>query len=128
MSADAPATNVAPPRDRVRHIWFPLVVIAIAVAWWVRRTAATDYTTLYHLLVIFGTAAIVSLWFVRSGPGSKVVRTRIVWGLFAAVVGWFIIFKPVYNGDMGIWRWRARFAADDDELLDAMQAAGEITD
>ena len=56
-------------RDRVRHVWFPLAVIALAVAWWLRRSAAMGYTTIVHVLVVLGSAALLSMWFVRCGPG-----------------------------------------------------------
>ena len=109
-STDAP-TTIAEPHRGARHVWFPIVVIAAAVAWWVRQATETDYATFYHVLVVLATAAAVSIWFARWGPGTTRTRNRLVWGVWLALFAWLALFKPVYNGDMGIWSWRLRWAA-----------------
>jgi outer membrane protein assembly factor BamB len=127
MPASTDSPSVSAP-DRVRHAWFPLVVIALAVAWWVRQTAATGYTTLYHVLVLLGSALLLAIWFVRYGPGQPLTRQRMVWAGLLAIVAWMIVMKPVFNGDMGIHRWKLRFARDADQLLAGISGTAEATD
>ena len=78
-----PATSSAISPDRVRHIWFPVAVVALAVAWWLRRSAATGYTTIAHVLVILISAALLSVWFVRCGGGRSACGNG-----SSAVAGW----------------------------------------
>ena len=40
----------------------------------------------------------------------------------------FLAFRPVYNGDMGIYRWRLRFAKGDDQALERLAPTGEAAD
>lgn len=115
-------------RRGVRHLWFPIVVVALTAAWWAWRASVTNYVTIYHIAVLFTAGAIVAIWFVRCGPGLKHTRTRIVWGVLCALFAWLLLFKPVYNGDMGIWRWRPRFAAADDQRLSAIAGSSVATD
>lgn len=115
-------------RDRARHIWFPLAVIAAAVGWWLWRAAASGYTTIFHVLVVLGTAALVSTWYARFGWGVRQTRKRIVRGGWLAFILWMIVMKPVYNGDMGIYRWKLRFASDADEMLAGLSGKSEATD
>lgn len=117
-----------PPCDRLRHVWFPLVVIALAVVWWLKRTSEMGYTTLYHVLVVVGSVALLAMWFVRCGPGRKRMREKIVWAGFAAFIAWMIVFKPVWNGDMGIYRWKLRFARAPDQALTALDASSVASD
>jgi outer membrane protein assembly factor BamB len=112
----------------MRHVWFPLAVILLAGAWWMRRTSEMGYTTLYHVLVVIGSVALIAVWFVRCGPGRKRIRSRIVWAGLLAFVAWMIVFKPVWNGDMGIYRWKLRFADAPDQSLDQISSAAEATD
>lgn len=124
-----PTTNLkSPPPDRVRHIWFPLAVVALAAFWWLRRTSEMGYTTLYHVLVILASVALLALWFIRCGPGRARMRRNIVRAGLAAFVLWMIVFKPVWNGDMGIYRWKLRFAPDPDEALASIAGEGEASD
>src|SRR3972149_1849184 len=110
-AATSNSSSTVPP-DRVRHVWFPLVVIALAGTWWVRQAAAMGYTTLYHVLVVPGSALLLAIWFVRYGQGQPRTRQRMVWAGLLAIVAWMIVMKPVYNGDMGIHGWKLRFARD----------------
>jgi outer membrane protein assembly factor BamB len=121
-----PANAAAP--DRIRHIWFPLVVVGLVVAWWLRREAATGYTTLVHVLVILMSAAVLSVWFVSYGGGRKRVRQWIVRVGWLAFIAWMVVMKPVYNGDMGIYAWKWRFGRSADELLAIASGGGEASD
>jgi outer membrane protein assembly factor BamB len=44
------------------------------------------------------------------------------------VVAFFILFRPVYNGDMGVYRWRLRFARSADRGLAQLQSSGVAAD
>lgn len=115
-------------RDRARHVWFPLAVIAAAIGWWLWRAAASGYTTIFHVLVVLGTAALLSNWYLRCGWGLRQTRKRIFRGGWLAFILWMIVMKPVYNGDMGIYRWKLRFASDADERLASISGSSEATD
>ena len=76
----------AAPRDRARHKWFPVLVLALAAAWWIRQSVAMGYTTLFHVLVVLGSAVLLAFWFVRWGPcarergsGSRGLASRRLW-------------------------------------------------
>jgi outer membrane protein assembly factor BamB len=79
-------------------------------------------------LVVLASAAFLSIWFVRCGPGRSLTRQRMVWALWGAFVAWMVVMKPVYNGDMGIYAWKLRFARDADELLGGISGDAEATD
>jgi outer membrane protein assembly factor BamB len=40
----------------------------------------------------------------------------------------FTLFRPIYNGDMGIFGWRLRFATGADRRLEQLETAGEALD
>ena len=48
-----------------------------------------------------------------------VERSLAAWRLLLAA--FFIVFRPVYNGDMGVYRWRLRFAPNADQIVAAAQ-------
>ncbi len=125
-STPVPANDALP--DRVRHVWFPIVVIGLVAAWWLWRVAATDYTTLVHVLVILVSAGLLSAWFVRCGGGKKRTRQWIVRLGWLAFIAWMVVLKPVYNGDMGIYAWKWRFGPSADQLLAGATGGGEATD
>ena len=86
------------------------------------------YTTIIHVLVVLVTAGLLLLWFARFGPGQKRVRQWIARSGLLAFVAWMVVMKPVYNGDMGIYRWKLRFAADADQLLAGIAGESEASD
>jgi len=126
-AAHSEASN-AVPRDRTRHVWFPIAVVALAALWWLRRSAAVGYTTIVHVLVILVSAALLSAWFASYGGGRKRVRQWIVRGGWLAFIAWMVVMKPVYNGDMGIYAWKLRFGRSADQLLAGVAGGGEATD
>jgi outer membrane protein assembly factor BamB len=129
MDANSTATiNTPQPRDRVRHVWFPLAVIALSTAWWLRQSAAMGYTTIIHVLVVLGSIGLLVIWFVRFGPGRRRTRQWIVRSVLLAFVAWMFVMKPVWNGDMGIYRWKLRFASAPDQSLAAISGMSEATD
>jgi outer membrane protein assembly factor BamB len=112
----------------MRHIWFPILVVALASVWWLRRAAIADYTTLNHAIVVLVSALLVSGWFITYGPGNPRTRKRVVGFGWMAFVAWMVVMKPVYNGAMGIYSWKLRFARDADQLLTEISGGSQATD
>jgi outer membrane protein assembly factor BamB len=104
------------------------LVLAAAAAWYIRQASIAQYRTLFHFLVALACVALVSLWYARYGAGEKRTRQTIVGFLWLAMLGFFLLFRPVYNGDMGIFSWRLRFGRDADERLNSIDAAGQASD
>ncbi len=113
---------------QTRHKWFPVAVLLAAVVWWWRRASYAQYHTLLHVLVLLFSVLLIALWFLVYGGTSKRLRRTIVGGLLLALAAFFIAFRPVYNGDMGVYRWRWRFAADADTSLKQLSSSGEAAD
>lgn len=111
-----------------RHKWFPVFVLVSAAAWWLWRASNAQYHTLFHIVVPLFSLALISLWFLRFGGATQRLRQRIVAGLALVLVAFFIVFRPVYNGDMGVYRWRLRFAPDADHSLKQLSTSGEAAD
>lgn len=109
-----------------RHKWFPALVLTAAVSWWLWHASYARYFTLVHVIVLFVSAAAIATWFLMYGSGSRRMRRTIVGTLGIAVALFFITFRPIYNGDMGVYRWRLRFAPAADaslKQLDSVNAA-----
>jgi outer membrane protein assembly factor BamB len=51
-----------------------------------------------------------------------------VGGILLGFVAFFAMCRPVFNGDMGIFSWRFRFARDADERLDPIAARSQADD
>jgi outer membrane protein assembly factor BamB len=113
---------------RWRHKWFPIVVLATAAAWWLRRAMYAHYYTFYHLAVLLLSVVLISMWFLVFGGGSRRVRWMVVGSLALVVIAFFAAFRPVYNGDMGVYRWRSRFAPAADKSLESLNTSGEASD
>src|SRR6478609_9499445 len=113
---------------RTRHKWFPIVVLTAAAIWWWRRASYAQYYTFSPVLVLLLTAMLIAAWFLFYGGASRRVRRRTVGALALAVAAFFITFRPVYNGDMGVYRWRLRFAASADQTLEQLSSTGEAAD
>ena len=113
---------------RTRHKWFPVVVLAAAAIWWAWRASYAQYHTLFHLLVVLLSVVSIAVWFLTFGGASRRMRRLIVGGLALAMIAFLTAFRPVYNGDMGVYRWRLRFAADADQSLEPLHSAGEAAD
>jgi outer membrane protein assembly factor BamB len=114
--------------ERSRQRWIPVLIAAAAVAWWLRQRGYSDYQTVYHVLVLFATLIGLSLWYLFCGGANWRVRRRTIAVVAIAIAGWFIAFRPVYNGAMGVYDWRIRFARDADESLSRVTAEGIADD
>jgi outer membrane protein assembly factor BamB len=119
---------ISPSPIRARHRWFPWLVLAAAAAWYVRQATIAQYQTLLHFLVALVSVALISLWYVRYGGAAKRTRQMIVGGVWLGMLGFILLLRPVYNGDMGIFSWRLRFGRDADERLTRIDAAGKASD
>jgi len=78
--------------------------------------------------VVLASALVVALWFLRFGGGERRARNIGVGVMGIAVVALFAVFRPVYNGDMGIYGWRLRFAKTADHNLHSLKSAAAIPD
>jgi outer membrane protein assembly factor BamB len=103
-------------------------VLATAAAWYAWQASIAQYRTLHHFLVSLVCAVLVSLWYLRFGGAPQRVRQWLVGGAWLGLVGFILLFRPVYNGDMGIISWRLRYARDADERLNPIEAAGQASD
>src|SRR4051812_49368298 len=97
------------PEPRMRHKWFPLVVIAATIAWWIRQAIDARYVNFTHYVILALAAGCISLWYLRFGGRSPRFRRRVVGGLWLAAAIWLILFRPIYNGGMGFFGWQFRF-------------------
>src|SRR3954468_21144445 len=116
------------PIWRARHKWLPVLVVIAAVGWWLWRASYAQYHTLYHVVVLLFSAGLISLWFLRFGGATQRLRQLIVGGLALVLAAFFTVFRPVYNGDMGVYRWRLRFASNADQKLEQLNSTGEAAD
>jgi outer membrane protein assembly factor BamB len=103
------------------------VVIAVAgyLAW---RMTLAGYPTFYHLIAVLLGTLLIATWFGFFGPARRAVRYSVAAAAWFGLAATWMLFRPVWNGDMGIVALRPRFARDDDEKLQAVRAAGEATD
>jgi outer membrane protein assembly factor BamB len=128
MSSAEKLADAATSRGRARHKWFPALVIAAAAGWWIWQASHARYQTFNHFLVVLATIAVISLWYVRCGGATRRFRTWSVGVLWFALVLFFVLFRPVFNGDMGIFSWRLRFGRDADQFLQQIESTGEAAD
>lgn len=112
----------------VRHKWFPVIVLLTAGTWWLWRASYAQYHTILHIMAVLVTGLALTIWYAFFGGGSRRRRFLVV----AAVVGLaaiaLVAFRPVYNGDMGVYRWRLRFARAADQSLAPIKNTAEIAD
>jgi outer membrane protein assembly factor BamB len=120
-------TNLS-ARGSVRHLWFPVLIIVAATAWLVYRALDVRYMTAGHLLVVLVSAMLVSGWYVAYGGRPIRTRAKIVGAGWLVAMLLLVVFKPIYNGDMGIHGWRLRFAADKVKAVAPTASGTEIAD
>ncbi len=112
----------------MRHRWFPALVLTAAATWWLWHANYSRYHTLGHVIVLLTSVAAIAVWFLFYCGGQRRIRWALVGTLAVGVAAFFIAFRPVYNGDMGVYRWRLRFAKNADESLKQLISAGEASD
>jgi outer membrane protein assembly factor BamB len=128
MSTDLSNESASPPIRATRHRWFPLLVVAAVVIWWLRQGSYAQYQTFSHFVVLLAAALVISLWYAVCGGASRLTRLSILCGLWLIFAALVAVYRPVYNGDMGIFGWRLRFAQRADQMLEPLEPAGEATD
>lgn len=111
-----------------RYKWFPALVLVAGTAWWLWRASYSRYHTVVHVAVLLISFVAIGLWFLLFGGASRRVRRTIVGGMALGLATFFVTFRPVYNGDMGVYRWRLRFAPDADRKLGQLNSSGEAVD
>src|SRR4051812_16590764 len=111
-----------------RHKWFPVLVVVAAAAWWLWRASYAQYHTVVHVAVLLLSIVLIALWFLFYGGFSRRLRRKVTGGLVLILAAFFVAFRPVYNGDMGVYRWRLRFASNADQKLEQLSSAGEAAD
>jgi outer membrane protein assembly factor BamB len=114
--------------SQMRHKWFPAAMVAATAAWWLWNDAYSAYRTLLHVIVLLLTGIAIAVWFLAFGGGEPRKRRLVVGAMTAAIVAFFAAFRPVYNGDMGVYRWRLRFASAADKSLAPLTSAGDAAD
>jgi outer membrane protein assembly factor BamB len=102
--------------------------MSVAAAWRFVEAADIRYMTLSDALMAGIAAVLLSTWYVVFGRPSLRARAGFIGALWFLVLILLTIFKPVYNGDVGIHGWRLRFAANRDESLDRSASHGVATD
>jgi outer membrane protein assembly factor BamB len=127
QSADEISMKQA-PSTRARYRWFPIAIVAAASGWWLWQASLSRYRTFNHLLLVLFTIACLSGWYLLCGAASR--RTRlwavgVLWGLL--IIGYFV-FQPVYNGAMGVVKWKLRYAREADEILEQIDPAAVADD
>src|SRR3954454_19262245 len=120
--------STAQKRCGSRHIWLPIVVLVAAAFWWWWRARYAEYYTVIHYAVLVAGGLLILFWFLIFGAGSRKIRSAIVGGVLLALALFLTVFRPVYNGDMGVYRWRLRFAADADTSLKQLGSKNEASD
>jgi len=126
LSSSEPSAG-ATRRAWARHKWFPALVLAAAAAWWIRQAANSPYQTILHFLMVVLTVVVIAGWYLACGGTAKRTRRWIVWSIWLGLVAFLALSRPVFNGDMGIFKWRFRFARHADELLSPLEAVGEAS-
>src|SRR4051794_13885961 len=111
-----------------QHRWFPVLVLTAAAAWWLWRASYAQYHTIVHVAVLLLSLISIAVWFLMYGGASRRIRRGAVGALALMLVAFFIAFRPVYNGDMGVYRWRLRFAPSADQSLHKLESKGEAND
>jgi outer membrane protein assembly factor BamB len=128
MSATDHPASASVPQRRAQHKWFPIAVLVAAAAWWIRQATVSEYQTLFHVLVVLACIILTTGWYLFHGAQPRHVRRWLVLPVWCAIVALFILFKPVYNGDMGFYSMRLRFAPRADQLMHDLSASGKTTD
>ena len=110
-------TSIVKSLLRARHRWLPLTVLLVTVAWWYESATDLWYATLSQMVVgvIAGTS--ISAWYLWLGGSKLRVRAFALGSIWSVALLLLVVFKPIYNGDVGIVGWRMRFAANHDESL-----------
>lgn len=105
------------PHHPARHPWLPLTVLLVTIAWWFETATDLWYATLSQMVIGIIAGTLISAWYLSLGGSKLSFRACTLGSIWCAVFLLLAVFKPIYNGDVGIVGWRTRFAASHDESL-----------
>jgi outer membrane protein assembly factor BamB len=125
--ADANATSTA-PHPRARRRWIPLLILAAAIGWWLWQAWLSRYQTISHVIVVLLAIISISVWYLVFGAARRQTRVAIVVAVAAILFVGNLVFQPVYNGAMGIVKWKLRYASEADEKLSQIESANVAED
>ncbi len=121
-------TPSSKPRRGARHRWFPILVIALLAAWWLYRASYAPYVTFDHFIAVMFPVLVGSVWYLCCGGATRLARLATVVGLWLVLGAWLAVFRPIYNGDMGVVGWRLRYGRPADQKLEQLEAAEHAVD
>jgi outer membrane protein assembly factor BamB len=101
-----------------------LAVLAAAAGWWLWQAFLSRYQTFYHLLVVLLAIVVVSSWFLLFGGATRRIRMAVVGAIWLLLLAGYALLQPVYNGAMGVTKWKWRYAREADETLEQIRPAG----
>jgi outer membrane protein assembly factor BamB len=104
------------------------VILITAIGWWLWQASLSRYQTFNHLLVVLFTITSVSAWYLLFGAARRRTRLLAVGTVGILLVVCYFAFQPVYNGAMGVVKWKFRFAQEADEKLEQIESAGVAED
>jgi outer membrane protein assembly factor BamB len=119
---------VSASRSRARYRWIPIAILAAASGWWLWQAAFSGYRTFHHLLVVLFTIVTVSTWYLFFGGAQRRIRLGIVGVVWLLLLAGYFLFQPVYNGAMGVEKWKLRFASEADQKLEQIESANVADD
>jgi outer membrane protein assembly factor BamB len=114
--------------SKLRRWLLPVIVLAAVVAWRLPKLLATRYFTFLDVIALIVAALIVSGWYLECSTRSRRGRWTVVAGSWLLMAASLLVFRPVFNGDMGIYGWRLRFAAAADQQLGEIVGDQEAVD
>ncbi len=104
-----------------RYPWIPVGILIAAASWWGWQAWESRYQTWEHVFVVLLSLLGISAWYLVCGTARRRTRLLVVAGVWLGVASWFVFFRPVYNGAMGIAKWNYRFAPAADEKLEQIE-------
>ena len=84
--------------------------------------------TVYHLLAVLVSVALISGWYLFYGSASLLTRPMLLVFGWCAIGAWLVVFRPVLNGELEIYDWRLRFALSSDRSMPAIAPAAQLID
>jgi outer membrane protein assembly factor BamB len=128
MDSPANKSRSPTPHRRARQLWIPISIIAAALGWWLWQASLSRYQTFNHVLVILFTIIGLSVWYLTFGAASGRTRRWIAGTIWLVLLICYLLFQPVYNGAMGVVKWKLRFAREADEKLQQIDSSGVADD
>jgi hypothetical protein len=77
-------------------------VLGLKAVSWYHNAAAWDYVTAFHPLALLVGIFLISAWYLGWGASTLRRRLLVVGLTWLALLGWFVAFRPAFNGDLAI--------------------------